>query len=129
MIVEIPVSVGELVDKITILRIKSRRIADSVKLENVNKELQQLNSVFGKLKLPVDILPEFQRLENINNELWNVEDKIREKEKNRQFDEYFIATARLVYVLNDERASIKKEINMKVGSDLVEEKSYSEYTS
>lgn len=129
MIVHAPVSVGELVDKITILRIKRRNIKDESKLQNVEKELKALNSTLASLKLPADVLPEFQRLENINSELWNVEDKIREKERNGQFDETFIGVARLVYVLNDERASIKKEINLKVGSDLVEEKSYSEYSS
>lgn len=129
MIVHAPVSVGELVDKITILRIKRKNIKDESKLQNVEKELKALNSTLTSLKLPTDILPEFQRLENINSELWNVEDKIREKERNKQFDETFIGVARLVYVLNDERASIKKEINLKVGSDLIEEKSYSEYSS
>lgn len=126
MIVETPVSIGELVDKITILRIKSRRIKDQQKLININNELNKLISVFSKLEIP-DILFEFVELEDINRELWDIEDDIREKERSKQFDEEFIELARSVYITNDRRSDVKKQINLKVGSDLVEEKSYEQY--
>lgn len=126
MIVETPVSIGELVDKITILRIKSRRIKDQQKLININNELNQLITIFSKLEIP-DILFEFVELEDINRELWDIEDDIREKERSKQFDEEFIELARSVYITNDRRSDVKKQINLKVGSDLVEEKSYEQY--
>lgn len=126
MIVETPVSIGELVDKITILRIKSRRIKDQQKLVNINNELNKLISVFSTLEIP-DILFEFVELEDINRELWDIEDDIREKERSKQFDEEFIELARSVYITNDRRSEVKKQINLKVGSDLVEEKSYEQY--
>lgn len=127
MIAHTPISVGELVDKITILRIKTREIKDPQKLANVTKELQELNSVFGKLNMPVDILKQFQQLEDINKQLWIIEDVLREKERKQEFDDEFVQNARAVYFTNDERASIKKQINIMVGSDLVEEKSYEQY--
>lgn len=126
MIVETPVSIGELVDKITILRIKSRRIKDQQKLVNINNELNKLISVFSTLEIP-DILFEFVELEDINRELWDIEDDIREKERSKQFDEEFIELARSVYITNDRRSDVKKQINLKVGSDLIEEKSYEQY--
>jgi len=126
MIIEAPISLGELVDKITILKIKIRNISDPLKLENVRKELKQLISVLSNAKIP-DIYFEFQSLENINAELWDIEDKIRIKESKKEFDQEFIKLARSVYVTNDKRAKVKKEINLKVGSDLVEEKSYEQY--
>ena len=126
MIIEAPISLGELVDKITILKIKTRNISDPLKLENVRKELKQLISVLSNAKIP-DIYFEFQSLENINAELWDIEDKIRIKESKKEFDQEFIKLARSVYVTNDKRAKVKKEINLKVGSDLVEEKSYEQY--
>jgi len=126
MMVEAPVSLGELVDKITILRIKSRNISDPLKLENINNELDMLSSVLSKANIP-DILLEFQSLENINVALWGIEDKIRVKESKKEFDQEFIELARSVYVTNDKRAKVKKDINLKVGSNLVEEKSYEQY--
>jgi len=126
MIIEAPISLGELVDKITILKIKIRNISDPLKLENVRKELKQLISVLSNAKIP-DIYFEFQSLQNINAELWDIEDKIRIKESKKEFDQEFIKLARSVYVTNDKRAKVKKEINLKVGSDLVEEKSYEQY--
>jgi len=126
MIVEAPVSLGELVDKITILRIKNRNITDPLKLENVQRELVELSGVLSKAGAP-DILLEFQSLENINAELWDIEDKIRVKESKKEFDQEFIELARSVYITNDKRAKIKKDINLKVGSELVEEKSYEQY--
>jgi len=126
MIVEAPISLGELVDKITILRIKNRNITDPLKLENVQKELVLLSGVLSKAGAP-DILLEFQSLENINAELWDIEDKIRVKESKKEFDQEFIELARSVYITNDKRAKVKKDISLKVGSDLVEEKSYEQY--
>lgn len=126
MIVEAPISLGELVDKITILRIKNRNITDPLKLENVQRELVELGGVLSKAGAP-DILLEFQSLENINAELWDIEDNIRVKESKKEFDQEFIELARSVYITNDKRAKVKKDINLKVGSDLVEEKSYEQY--
>ena len=126
MIVEAPISLGELVDKITILRIKNRNITDPLKLENVQKELVLLSGVLSKAGAP-DILLEFQSLENTNMELWDIEDQIRKKEMLEEFDSEFIELARSVYITNDKRSEIKKEINLKVGSDLIEEKSYEQY--
>ena len=126
MIVEAPISLGELVDKITILRIKNRNITDPLKLENVQKELVLLSGVLSKAGAP-DILLEFQSLENINAELWDIEDKIRVKESKKEFDQEFIELARSVYITNDKRAKVKKDINLKVRSNLVEEKSYEQY--
>ena len=126
MIVEAPISLGELVDKITILRIKNRNITDPLKLENIQKELVLLTSVLSKADTP-DILSEFQSLEDVNVELWDIEDQIRKKEMLEEFDSEFIELARSVYITNDKRSEIKKKINLKVGSDLVEEKSYEQY--
>tara|TARA_B110000503_G_scaffold142780_1_gene240889 strand:+ start:2332 stop:2712 length:381 start_codon:yes stop_codon:yes gene_type:complete len=126
MIIETPISVGELIDKITILRIKSRVIVDPIKLHNVNNELSQLIYTLSNSKLP-DILCEFQSLEDINKELWDIEDNIRIKESKKEFDNEFIELARAVYITNDKRSELKKDINLKVGSDLIEEKSYEQY--
>ena len=126
MIVEAPISLGELVDKITILRIKNRNITDPLKLENVQRELVELGGVLSKAEAP-DILLEFQSLENVNAELWDIEDNIRVKESKKEFDQEFIELARSVYITNDKRAKIKRDINLKVGSDLIEEKSYEQY--
>ena len=126
MIIETPISVGELIDEITILRIKSRVIVDPIKLHNVNNELSQLISTLSNSKLP-DILCEFQSLEDINKELWDIEDNIRIKESKKEFDNEFIELARAVYITNDKRSELKKDINLKVGSDLIEEKSYEQY--
>ncbi len=129
MSIRIAVSVGELLDKITILQIKSERISDFAKLENVNKEYKALqtewlSSSYLKLELDDDI----KALKRINEELWDIEDQLRDKEKKKAFDEAFIALARAVYIANDKRAAIKRRINNKAGSELVEEKSYSDYS-
>ncbi len=122
------ISVGEFLDKITILEIKSERIADADKLENIRKELALLRrtwreSPFSQLDLDGDI----SDLKQINEKLWDIEDRIREKESAGAFDEGFIALARSVYITNDERARIKRRINLRAGSGLVEEKSYFDY--
>lgn len=122
---EIEVSIGEIVDKLSILDIKMKNIEDIEKLKNIEKEFNYLNDiVFNKLKIEeVD----YQRLVSINTKLWIIEDDIREKERCKEFDEIFIELARSVYFTNDERSVIKKDINLKYGSDFVEEKSYKEY--
>lgn len=122
---EIEVSIGEIVDKLSILDIKMKNIEDIEKLKNIEKEFNYLNDiVFDKLKIEeVD----YQRLVSINTKLWIIEDDIREKERRKEFDEIFIELARSVYFTNDERSVIKKDINLKYGSDFVEEKSYNSY--
>lgn len=124
----VPISPGELLDKITILRIKSARIADAAKLDNVRRELDMLEKVWRESGCAVPELAEEERaLQRVNETLWDIEDRIREKEAARAFDQEFIELARSVYVTNDERAAIKKRINLRLGSSIVEEKSYKEY--
>ena len=128
MTIKVDVSVGEFLDKVTILEIKSERIKDPAKLENVNKELNLLKKIWAESEFAkVDISDEMGRLKAINEKLWKIEDDIRDKERARTFDEGFIELARAVYYENDVRADIKKELNLKLGSDLVEEKSYADY--
>ena len=124
----VPISIGELIDKITILEIKASRISDPAKLANVRKELDLLNATWAAHPSSRgDIDAERARLKAVNQELWNIEDDIRLKEKSQAFDAQFIELARAVYFRNDERASVKREINLKLGSALVEEKSYENY--
>ena len=124
---KIEVSIGEIVDKYTILMIKSSKIQDPVKLENINKELTYLVDVLKKEDPLMTDYPLTKALFEINKELWKVEDDLRDLERVKDFDKEFVILARNVYKLNDERARIKKEINMKFGSDFVEEKSYQPY--
>ena len=125
-----PISHGELIDKITILEIKSEQIADPAKLANVRKELDLLDAVWrSDAAAAVDIAAERARLKAVNQRLWDIEDRIRLKEKAQAFDAEFIELARAVYFQNDDRAAIKREINLKLGSQLIEEKSYQNYTS
>ena len=127
--ISVPVSPGELVDKITILEIKSERIEDVTKVVNVNTELQLLQGVWRDSHYPIaDVEEQHRQLKAINEELWEIEDDIRIKEKAKEFDDEFVRLARAVYVTNDRRAAVKKEINLKLGSLLVEEKSYEDYT-
>lgn len=121
---QIEVSIGEVVDKWTILSIKALNIKDKDKLVNVFKERNYLNTVIDP-----EILhdPMTDELLKVNKNLWDVEDRLRNCERDRLFDEHFIQLARSVYRLNDKRAHIKKEINMKYGSDFIEEKSYQPY--
>ena len=124
-IINAPISIGELVDKITILEIKKNKLQNS-KLKNVLKEL----SFFRKLmvKHQIEITDDlFTQLKEINLTLWNIEDQIRIKEKNKEFDNIFIELARSVYFKNDKRAEIKKRINQLSNSEITEEKSYAEY--
>jgi hypothetical protein len=124
----IPVSWGELVDKITILEIKSERLRDTKALLNVRKELDLLSRIFSDAGQAVTRIRDLKtQLRKINETLWVIEDSIREKEKEKHFDKEFIELARSVYINNDERARIKREINKCLGSDLIEEKGYSAY--
>jgi hypothetical protein len=124
----VPISPGELLDKITILRIKSERIADPLKLANVRHELALLEHSWRSAEvLDALIAAEVTALHRVNSELWEIEDRIREHEAQRRFDADFIALARSVYLRNDERATIKKRINVALGATLVEEKSYRPY--
>jgi hypothetical protein len=124
----IPVAWGELVDKITILEIKSERLTDDTALSNVRKELTLLNHIVSGAADAARRIGDLKtKLRKINETLWIIEDSIREKERTKSFDGQFIELARSVYVSNDERARIKREINKALGSDLMEEKSYSAY--
>ena len=124
-IINAPISIGELVDKITILEIKKNKLQNS-KLENVLKELSFLRKLMEKHQIEItDDL--FTQLKEINLTLWNIEDQIRIKEKNKEFDNIFIELARSVYFKNDKRAEIKKSINQLFNSEITEEKFYSDY--
>jgi hypothetical protein len=127
-LIQTPVSYGELIDKITILEIKSRRITDEAKLANVRNELDMLNATWANSAASqIDISDERARLLAVNEALWDIEDNIRLMERAQTFDAAFIELARSVYFRNDERAAFKREINQKLGSELVEEKSYQDY--
>ena len=120
-----PISLGELIDKITILHIKRAHVKGK-SFDNVENELQQLNAILEKI--PVEVNQEIiNKPKRVNQELWNIEDAIRDYERQQCFDEKFIQLARSVYQKNDHRAAIKKEINITFGSSLIEEKSYRKY--
>jgi hypothetical protein len=124
----IPISPGELLDKITILQIKSERIADPAKVANVNTELGMLESVWREAVADDDEIRALgAELKSINEALWEIEDDIRDEERNKRFGERFIELARAVYVTNDERGETKKKINLHLKSSIVEEKSYQDY--
>ena len=122
----VPISPGELIDKITILRIKVARITDPSKLANVKMELEALERVWQECGLPITQV-EARGLQDVNTRLWDIEDRIRDEERAQTFGGEFIALARSVYVENDERAALKKRINLALGSRIVEEKSYQPY--
>ena len=127
-LIQTPVSYGELIDKMTILQIKLQEIKDDAKLANVRNELELLDATWkNDAASQTDITDETNRLLAVNQRLWEIEDDIRLKEKAQAFDDEFIQLARSVYIENDERAAIKREINLKLGSTLVEEKSYQDY--
>jgi Family of unknown function (DUF6165) len=126
--ISVPISPGELLDKITILRIKSKRMSDAAKLANVRIELKVLEETWAvSAYSKVDIAADVNALLEVNERLWLIEDDIRDKERAQQFDAEFIRLARAVYFENDERAAIKRRVNVKLGSSIVEEKSYSNY--
>jgi len=126
--IKVPISPGELLDKITILRIKSQRMRDPAKLSNVRLELRALEETWAaSVYAAIDIEADVNALLAVNERLWVIEDDIRDKERAQAFDAEFIRLARAVYVENDERAAIKRRINTALGSTIVEEKSYSDY--
>ncbi|MCK9446497.1 DUF6165 family protein [bacterium] len=128
----IPVSLGELYDKISILEIKRDKLSNNedinnvIKLENINKELKLLNEVINKNNIEIDN-DLYARLKRVNNAIWGIEDNIRTFESKHRFDEMFISLARSVYINNDERSSIKREINELYNSNIIEEKIYQKY--
>ncbi len=125
----VPISPGELLDKITILEIKSERIGDPEKVANVRHELGLLSQVWsGSVDEDQAISDLHQQLKAINEELWVIEDDIRDEERNDRFGDKFIELARAVYVTNDKRAQAKKDVNLHLGSKIVEEKSYKDYS-
>jgi hypothetical protein len=121
----VSVSIGELCDKITILQIKKERICDAEKQAKILCELARITPIFDRCLVSNEIM---ERLKNVNERLWDIEDKIREKEMNNDFNNEFISLARSVYITNDERFTIKNEINMTYKSEINEVKSYSQYT-
>ena len=127
MLINTPISLGELVDKISILIIKKKNISDSIKLTHVTKELDFLQKTLKEYISEDKINKFIQQLININSKLWKIEDDIRECERKKIFDQTFIDLARSVYFTNDERAKVKNDINKTFGSELVEVKSYEEY--
>jgi hypothetical protein len=128
--IKVPVSPGELLDKITILRIKSARMRDASKLANVRIELDALERIWNASPYAaVDVASDVSALLAVNERLWAIEDDIRDKERAQSFDGDFVRLARAVYIENDERAAIKRRLNVKLGSSLIEEKSYAEYRS
>jgi len=123
-----PISPGELIDKITILEIKSHRMTDETKLANVRRELEALRKIWAaSIHAGTDIAADQEALRAVNERLWMIEDDIRDKERAQSFDADFIRLARAVYFENDERAAIKRRINTRLGSTLIEEKSYKDY--
>jgi hypothetical protein len=129
MNVNVQISIGEFFDKITILEIKRERISDDQKLLNINKELDALNTLLQSLPFSrTDLQQEYDELKAINEKLWVIEDDIRDKEAAKAFDQEFIELARSVYFTNDRRSDVKRAINLKLGSDFIEEKSYEEYS-
>ncbi len=124
----IPISPGELLDKITILQIKAERIDDPAKVANVKTELDMLEKVWSEnVDSDATIEALTVELKSINEKLWEIEDDIRDEERNKRFGERFIELARAVYVTNDERADAKKRVNLHLNSNIVEEKSYQDY--
>jgi len=124
----IPISPGELLDKITILQIKAERIADPTKVANVKTELEMLEKVWSEAVSDDDVIRALSaELKSVNEALWEIEDDIRDEERNKRFGERFIELARAVYVTNDERANAKKKVNLHLNSSIVEEKSYQDY--
>ena len=125
---QVPISWGELFDKITILQIKLENLTSKNALENVEQELKKLQSILTQNgPKTMETIRLEGELRQINQQLWGIEDKIRDKERTNSFDDEFIQLARSVYITNDERSRIKRKINELLGSELVEEKSYAEY--
>jgi len=129
-VMTVPVSFGEVLDKITILEIKAERIADPEKVKNVRLELDELSANWNQVVQDQTAISNLRsQLKAVNGELWVIEDDIRDQEAAQDFGPKFIELARAVYVTNDKRAAIKKEVNLALGSRFVEEKSYQDYTA
>ncbi|WP_100641216.1 DUF6165 family protein [Marinobacter salexigens] len=129
-VIKVPVSFGEVLDKITILEIKSERIKDDAKVRNVRLELDELSATWNEAVKDQGAIAELRKqLKAVNEELWVIEDDIRDEEAKQDFGPKFIELARAVYVTNDKRAELKKDINLALGSRFVEEKSYQDYTA
>ena len=127
--INVPVSIGELLDKMSILEIKSSRILDSEKLKNITRELDLLSNIVGEnnfLELE-ETKVIYTELLDVNKTLWDLEDSIRDKERNKCFDEEFVEISRSIYRQNDLRCSLKTKLNSKLGSEIFEEKGYAEY--
>ena len=125
---KVAVSWGELLDKLTILEIKLENISAKNALDNIEREYAQLRVIFSEnISEESEVKKMMMELKEVNQKLWDIEDKIRDKERNKIFDDDFIQLARSVYITNDERSRIKRRINGMLGSELVEEKSYADY--
>ncbi len=128
--ISVPISIGELIDKLTILELKSERIADKQKLINIRKELGLLSEIWNSQAQASKHVTELRAgLKSVNEALWDIEDQIRVKEARQEFDGKFIELARAVYINNDQRAALKRKINLALGSEVIEEKSYADYSS
>jgi transcriptional regulator of nitric oxide reductase len=126
--IRVPVSPGEVLDKITILEIKSERMTDPQKVANVRVELDLLQKTWAAAITEDDTIRDLHaQLKEINEALWEIEDDIRDKERAREFDDRFIELARSVYFTNDRRSEVKKKLNLHLGSQIIEEKSYQDY--
>jgi transcriptional regulator of nitric oxide reductase len=126
--IKVPVSPGEVLDKITILEIKSERMSDPEKVANVRVELALLQETWKEFIRDDDVIRGLHaQLKEVNEALWEIEDHIRDKERAKEFDERFIELARAVYVTNDRRSEVKKKLNLHLGSEIIEEKSYQDY--
>ena len=129
MIVNVPISLGDLIDKISILKIKKEKIKNIKKLEYVNKEMCELEQILSNTKIDTVKINQFlNKLQKINLKLWDIENRIRKCERLKSFDQFFIDLARSVYKFNDERSQIKLTINNEFGSSIVEVKSYEKYS-
>jgi len=127
--IHVPVSPGEVLDKITILEIKSERMSDPEKVANVKVELALLQKTWANSVSPDALIADLHdQLKQINEALWEIEDDIRDKERLKEFDQHFIELARKVYFTNDRRSQVKKELNLHLGSQIIEEKSYQDYS-
>jgi len=127
--IRVPVSPGEVLDKITILEIKSERMTDPAKVANVRIELALLQETWSQAVEEDDVIRDLHgQLKQINEALWEIEDDIRDKERDREFDQRFIELARSVYFTNDRRSQVKKQLNLHLGSQIIEEKSYQDYS-
>jgi transcriptional regulator of nitric oxide reductase len=127
--IKVPVSPGEVLDKITILEIKSERMDDPDKVANVRVELKLLQDTWAANISDDDVIRDLHaRLKEINEALWEIEDDIRDKERVKEFDDRFVELARAVYFTNDKRSEVKKKLNLHLGSQIIEEKSYQDYT-